>query len=243
EHRSLLFVDDEPNIRATLPLILAQHRFDVRAAANLHQALEAIHGSRFDLLLCDLNIERECDGFNVVDAFREANPGSITLILTGYPGFESAVEAIQHHVDDYISKPVEVETLLANLNRRLAQRKPKAHILSVSYDQPLLLTRHMLLEREGYKVHSVAGFESGMQACKQGRFDLFILGHSIPFTDKRKLVKAFRESCPAPVISLRRNAGEQVVDGAEFHVEPDPEPLLKQVREIVNLKVARPGSN
>ncbi|HVO61113.1 MAG TPA: hypothetical protein VMT53_09260 [Terriglobales bacterium] len=106
-------------------------------------------------------------------------------------------------------------------------------ILSVSYDHPLLRTRHMLLEREGYDVVSSWGFTDSLKHCQQGRFDLFLLGHSIPDTDKQTLVETFREHCPAPIISLRRNAGEPLVDGADYHIEPDPEPLMKLVRTIL----------
>lgn len=105
-------------------------------------------------------------------------------------------------------------------------------ILSVSYDEPLLRTRHMLLEREGYEVVSSLGFTESLQNCKSADFDLFLLGHSIPRSDKQELVSTFRQHCPGPIISLRRNAGEELVDGADYHIEPDPEPLLKLVRRI-----------
>jgi hypothetical protein len=48
------------------------------------------------------------------------------------------------------------------------------------------------------------------------------------------IVKAFRSACVAPIISLRRNMGEQIVDGADFHIEPDPEPLLNVIADILN---------
>ncbi len=90
-----------------------------------------------------------------------------------------------------------------------------ARILSVSYDEVLLRTRHMLLEREGHEVFSCLGFTEGMARCKRGDFDLFLLGHSIPHADKQELVATFRRHCRGPIISLRRNAGEQPVDGAD----------------------------
>ncbi len=107
-----------------------------------------------------------------------------------------------------------------------------SRILSVSYDEPLLRMRHMLLEREGHEVVSCLGFTESLKQCHSGNVDLFLLGHSIPHPDKQKLVEAFRERCPAPIISLRRNAGEQPVEGADYHIEPDPEPLVKLLKRI-----------
>lgn len=109
-----------------------------------------------------------------------------------------------------------------------------ARILSVSYDNPLLRTRHMLLETQGHEVVSSLGFIESLKHCHEGNFDLFLLGHSIPHSDKLQLVKTFRKDCPAPIISLRRNAGEEPVDGADYHIEPDPEPLLELVHKILD---------
>ncbi len=113
-----------------------------------------------------------------------------------------------------------------------------ARILSVSYDEPLLRTRHMLLQQSGYEVVSTLGFTESLRHCKQGSFDLFILGHSIPYSDKMQLVERFRGVCSAPIISLRRSSGEQLVDGADHHIEPDPEPLLDLVARILSGKAA-----
>jgi CheY-like chemotaxis protein len=108
-----------------------------------------------------------------------------------------------------------------------------ARILSVSYDDPLLRTRHLMLESQGHEVVSSLGFTESLEHCKRGNFDLFLLGHSIPHADKQQLVTAFRRKCRAPIISLRRSAGEQLVDGADHYIEPDPDPLLTLVRRIL----------
>ena len=83
--RRLLFVDDEPNIRLTLPPILKKHGFEVRVAASVAEAVAQIQANKFDVLISDLNIVEEGDGFAVAHAVREANPKCVTLLLTGYP--------------------------------------------------------------------------------------------------------------------------------------------------------------
>ncbi len=236
--KHLLFVDDEPSIRATLPGVLQDHGFRVQTAATVAEAIEEIQKKEFDVLLCDLNISEPADGYAVVEAMRRANPHAVTVILTGYPEIENAVEGIHRNIDDYLIKPTDLDKLIAVLNGQLSRRHPRARILSVSYDDVLLRTRHMLLEREGYKVVSAAGFTGSLEKCKEGGFDLFVLGHSIPQQDKQQMVEEFRKTCPAPIISLRRNAGEQLVVHADYHIEPDPEPLLKLVANLVTHKEA-----
>ena len=87
----LLFVDDEPSIRATLPLILRSRGFDVTVAASVEEAIDTMRRQPFDILLSDLNISQPGDGFLVVRAIRELNPRCLVIILTGYPALETAV--------------------------------------------------------------------------------------------------------------------------------------------------------
>ena len=78
-----------------MPAILRQHGYDVTAVGTVNEALAQITSAPFDVLISDLNIGHPGDGFTVVSAMRRTQPTCITLILTGYPGFDSALEAIR----------------------------------------------------------------------------------------------------------------------------------------------------
>jgi DNA-binding NtrC family response regulator len=119
---ALLFVDDEPSIRLTLPPLLQERGFHVQVAANVSEALATIKVHRFDVLLSDINIEQEGDGFTVVDAMRNANPDAVTILLTGYPAFESAVHSIRVEVDDYFTKPADLDAIVSTIDRKLLAR-------------------------------------------------------------------------------------------------------------------------
>lgn len=121
----LLFVDDEESIRLTLPAILRKEGFDVSVAASVPEALNLINSHRFDILLADLNIGQPGDGFTVVSAMRRTQPEVRTFILTGYPDFQSALEAIRQQVDDYFTKPADIRTLIQTLRSRLANPRPR----------------------------------------------------------------------------------------------------------------------
>ena len=112
----------------------------------------------------------------------------------------------------------------------------KTRILSVSYDELLLRMRQMILESAGYTVVSALGFEKSLEECKKEGFDVFILGHSIPHAEKRKMVETFRQVCTGVIISLQRGASEPRVVTADFHIDPDPEALLKLIGEILQRK-------
>jgi YesN/AraC family two-component response regulator len=121
----ILFVDDEANVRMTLPKILEMHGFEVDVAATCSEGLKAIQSNRYDVLLSDLNIGEPGDGFTLVSAMRRVQPHAATLIITGYPAFESALQAIRAQVDDYVVKPALIPELIETLKRSVKEpRKP-----------------------------------------------------------------------------------------------------------------------
>jgi len=133
----ILFVDDEPGIRLTLPAILEENGFKVTTAASVPEALKAINAQRFDALIADLNIGEPGDGFTIVSAMRRTQPHCVNLILTGYPAFETALQAIRSQVDDYLVKPADIHGLVESLRARLSdpthirciQTQPLEHLL------------------------------------------------------------------------------------------------------------------
>ena len=90
----------------------------------------------------------------------------------------------------------------------------------------------MLLEQKGYEVTNALGFTEARAHCRAGGFDLFVLGHSIPKSDKLELIESFRTNCPAPILSLERH-GEDFVP-CDYHASPDdPEPFLRVVDDVL----------
>ena len=151
----ILFVDDEPSIRETLPAILEQHGYDVVAVATVAKALQQISSHQFDALIADLNIGEPGDGFTVVSAMRRVQPNCVNIILTGYPAFENALRAIRAQVDDFLVKPADIQDLMQMIEQKLA--KPER--VQGSRTQPLsaCLRQHLdeILDRalEAMKQH------------------------------------------------------------------------------------------
>jgi len=152
----VLFVDDEPAIRETLHQILTMHGFDVTSAGRVAEALQQIASGPFDVLIADLNIGQPGDGFTVVSAMKRTHPDCRTFILTGYPAFESALQAIRSQVDDYLVKPASVPALIGLIEQNLRtpgkKRRPMAskRIYEVIRDQKPVVTERLT---EAMKTH------------------------------------------------------------------------------------------
>jgi PAS domain S-box-containing protein len=126
----ILCVDDDPAVLKSLEMILLYSGFEVDAVPTVAEALDRISHKTFDVLLSDLNIGEPGDGFTVVSAMRRVQPTTSTFILTGYPDIESAIQAIRNQVDDYFTKPLNVQDLLAAIHssRSPAKVTSKAHV-------------------------------------------------------------------------------------------------------------------
>jgi ActR/RegA family two-component response regulator len=118
----ILFVDDEPKIVLTMPQVLRQQGYHVTAVESVSDALEQIGTAQFDLLLTDLNIGEQDDGLAVVSAMRRTQPNCLILILTGFPGFDTVLEAMHNQVDEYLIKPAPIPALLGLIEQKLAER-------------------------------------------------------------------------------------------------------------------------
>ncbi len=125
DSKRLLFVDDDRAIRETLAIILGRYGFTVTAAASVSEALDEIRKQQFDILLCDLNIGKAKDGYEVVSAMRAIDPDCVAVMLTAFPDMESAIDGIRHGVDDYIIKPSTADELIASLATSLDKRKAR----------------------------------------------------------------------------------------------------------------------
>lgn len=139
----LLFVDDESSIRVLMPAVLKQHGFEVTAAGSVSEALNLIATQSFDVLVSDLNIGEAGDGFTVVSAMRRTHPDAATFILTGYPAFESALEAIRQQVDDYFVKPADAESLVQRIFAKLSGPPSERHGIPARR-LPKILAEHRL---------------------------------------------------------------------------------------------------
>jgi YesN/AraC family two-component response regulator len=121
--RRLLLVDDEPAIVQTLSVILQKHDYQVTSANNVADALQAISKHKFDILVTDLNIGEPGDGFTVVSALRRTQPDALALIITGFPAFDKALQAIREQVDDFLVKPIHPRELVEAIEKTVRTRR------------------------------------------------------------------------------------------------------------------------
>ncbi len=116
----ILIVDDEASIRLTFEMFLAREGYGpITTAATFSEAIEVINSNTFDLIISDIVLEGE-RGTELLRKIREAGIECPVVMVTGFPNLDSAAEAVRHGAFDYISKPVNKETLLRFVRQALS---------------------------------------------------------------------------------------------------------------------------
>jgi YesN/AraC family two-component response regulator len=117
----ILLVDDNEPMRDMLKDILEINQFRVSTAANVSEAIHLIDTEPFDVLLSDLHMPGAGDGFTVISAMRHKHPNAITLLLTGYPALEEAMDAIRLQADEILVKPMPIPEMIALIREKLGK--------------------------------------------------------------------------------------------------------------------------
>ncbi|MEZ0217918.1 MAG: response regulator, partial [Rariglobus sp.] len=119
---TLLVVDDEaPHLKALCDTLSAQG-YAATGFTSALEALAALKGRSFDLLLTDLMMP-EMDGISLLRSAQEIDPRIVGVVMTGHGTIDTAVAAMKQGALDYILKPFKLSTLIPVLARALAVRR------------------------------------------------------------------------------------------------------------------------
>jgi two-component system KDP operon response regulator KdpE len=111
--RTVLVVDDEPQIVRALRINLRVRQYEVYAAATGTEALQQASRHPPDLVILDLGLP-DLDGVEVIQGLRGWTKAPI-IVLSGRADAVDKVEALDAGADDYVTKPFSMEELLARM--------------------------------------------------------------------------------------------------------------------------------
>ncbi len=114
--RSILLVEDHAESRASLAYVLEKRGEVVHQASNGRSALTVARRERLQALILDLKLP-DMDGLSVLEAVLAEAPGLPAIVVTGFGTIDSAVEAMKRGAADFLTKPIQVDSLLSILDR------------------------------------------------------------------------------------------------------------------------------
>jgi two-component system, OmpR family, KDP operon response regulator KdpE len=141
----VLVVDDEPQILRALRINLAARSYDVVTAADGQAALAAAAKTVPDIVVLDLGLP-DMDGIDVIRGLRGWTAVPI-IILSGRSQSAAKVDALDAGADDYVTKPFNIDELLARL-RAVTRRVP------VGDEAPCVRIGDNLVDLQAHRVTS-----------------------------------------------------------------------------------------
>ncbi len=148
----ILIIDDERAIRSTLREILEYEDYQVDDADNGAEGLSLIKRGSYDLVLCDIKMNR-MDGLEVLTDSLTYKPDLPFIMISGHGTVETAVEASRKGAFDFISKPPDLNRLLITVRNAL--------------DRGSLVSETKVLKKKASKTREILGESQAIGKIKE----------------------------------------------------------------------------
>ena len=147
----LLIADDDPQMVRALRITLAAHGYEVVVAPDGAAAVAAAAQAHPDIIMLDLGMPR-LDGIEVIQALRGWTNVPI-IVVSGRTGSADKVEALDAGADDFVTKPFQVDELLARLRALSRRSVPAGGESTVGFGDVVVDLATKTVTRAGSRVH------------------------------------------------------------------------------------------
>lgn len=134
---AILIVDDEPNLRTTLSLILQRDGYIVTTAGDADEAHHKLKENQFDLVFLDIKMPKK-SGLTLLTEIKQLFPELPVLLLTAFASLDSAIEAVRRGAADYLLKPIDPSQILSRVRQVLSEQQPNRRRAIMNEMQRLL---------------------------------------------------------------------------------------------------------
>ncbi|MDR3610249.1 MAG: sigma-54 dependent transcriptional regulator [Ignavibacteriaceae bacterium] len=125
----ILIIDDDPNIRETLKVLLSKE-YKVILAENGITGIQKFKSESPDLIITDLKMD-DYDGIQILKKVKELNNDIPVILITAYEDIRSSIDAVQFGAYDYIGKPLDIEKFKICVKRALNCKKLNDKIYNI----------------------------------------------------------------------------------------------------------------
>jgi two-component system response regulator HydG len=122
EKARILVLDDDAGHAEATAETLERAGYACSIATSGAEGSKAIEREAFDLVVTDL-VMRDRSGIEIVRDVKGRSPETEVIVITGYPSYDTALEALDEGAYDYIEKPIDLNILRAKIRKALEKRQ------------------------------------------------------------------------------------------------------------------------
>lgn len=127
----ILVVEDDDSLNMSVCKHLTVHGYQVTGCLNAKEALEVLSQQAFDLIITDIMMPG-MDGYQFTEAIRRNDGNVPILFMTAKDDYASKEKGFRLGIDDYMTKPIDLDELLLRIKALLRRAKISAnHSLTV----------------------------------------------------------------------------------------------------------------
>ena len=178
----ILAVDDDPGLLRLLTIRLRSENYEVEAVQSAADALAAMGRFRPDLVITDLRMD-QMDGIGLLKELQARWPGLKVILLTAHGTIPDAVRATQSGAFSFMTKPVEKQELLEQVQKAL---KISGFPTVDEEWRAEIITRSPLMEEKLSQAHLVAGTDARVLLTGDAGVGKKLLGRAIHHASTRR---------------------------------------------------------
>ena len=234
--KSILVVDDEPEMRQLLQDMLEEDQYRVVVASEGQEALSRMESERFPVVITDLRM-KGMDGLGLLENVVKKHPESNLIMMTAFGTVESAVEAMKHGAFDYLTKPVKADELLVTVQKALREALLRQEVQQLrqvvgrefAFDQILGKSKPM---REIFDlIRRVADSHTNILITGESGTGKELVAKALHFNSQRKLKPFVPVNCAAIPEQLLESELFGHVRGAFTDAKSDKRGLFEEADE------------
>lgn len=138
----ILVADDQADVREALRLLLKAEGYSIETVSTPGSALEAVQTNEFDIMLMDLNYQRDTtsgqEGMDLLKSIQSVDARLPIIVMTAWGSVELAVEAMRRGARDFIQKPWDNPRLLSIIRTQIDLYRAMRHAERLEAENSLL---------------------------------------------------------------------------------------------------------
>jgi DNA-binding NtrC family response regulator len=240
EKAGILIVDDNTSLCQTMSFILGRKGYNVTTAKDGLEALARVKEKPFNMVFMDIKMPL-MGGVETYKRIKKVRPEAVVVMMTAYAVEDLVQEALQEGAYDIIYKPLDIEKVLA-LIERAKNNNQGALIMVVDDDPGACATLKNILSKRGYKVCTTHTGEEVIAKARKKDYDIIFIGVKLPTINGLETYLAIKEINPEAVVIMMTAYRQEVAELVEEALDNnaytclykplDMEELVRLVDEI-----------
>ncbi|MBU4346066.1 MAG: response regulator [Candidatus Omnitrophica bacterium] len=109
--KKILIIDDEPDVLEFQKSYLSRRKYQVTTASNTKEAIETIKNESPDIVFCDIRLETDTAGLDILEQAKKIKPDMVVYLITGLPEVEVEKKGLALGAKELLHKPITNEIL------------------------------------------------------------------------------------------------------------------------------------